>query len=234
MAKALERWTVLPHRSLERLSPAVMTVTGDMQMPLTGLERRMTVVRLRTGRLVIYSAIALAEPEMRELEAFGEPGFLVVPSRLHRYDAFIWKQRYPQLVVVAPSGARTRVEEVVQVDTSSPAFEDDAVSFVEVQGTAGEEGALEVNEGEQLTLVLNDVVGNLPKNAGVVLRALGFATEKPRVPRMIKRALVHDVGALRSQFEAWASRPVARILVSHGTPIVEGAREALAEMARSL
>src|SRR5687767_6781438 len=40
MAKALERWTVLPHRSLERLSAKVMTVTGDMQMPLTVLARR--------------------------------------------------------------------------------------------------------------------------------------------------------------------------------------------------
>ncbi len=234
MAKALEKWTVFPHRSLERLSPSLMTVTGDLQMPLTLLERRMTVVRLKGDRLVIYSAIALDEPRMTELESFGTPAFLVVPNHLHRSDALIWKRRYPGLRVVAPSGARAQVEQVVPVDTSAPEFQDDAVRFVEVPGTAGRESALEVREGERMTLVLNDIVGNLPKSHGFVLRALGFATDKPRIPRMIQRALVKDPQALRAQLEAWAEQPIERILVSHGQPILTAAREALRDMARSL
>lgn len=211
-----------------------MTVAGDLPMPLTLLERRMTVVRLKDGRLIIYSAIALDEPQMRVLEDFGTPSFLIVPNHLHRNDAFIWKQRYSKLLVVAPSGARTQVEEVVPVDTSTPDFHDDAVRFIEVPGTAGREGALEVREGERLTLVLNDIVGNLPKSHGFVLRALGFATDRPRVPRMVRRVLVKDPHALRAQLEAWAEQPVDRILVSHGRPILAAAQEALREMARSL
>lgn len=66
MAKALTQWTVLPHRPLERLSPTLMTVTGDLRMPLSLLERHMTVTRLNDGRLVIFSAMALDEPQMRE------------------------------------------------------------------------------------------------------------------------------------------------------------------------
>jgi hypothetical protein len=234
MAKALEEWTVLPHRPLERLSPSLMTVTGDIQMPLTLLERRMTVVRLRDGRLVIYSAIALDEQEMRVLEDFGSPAFLVVPNHLHRSDALIWKRRYPKLTVVAPAGARARVEEVVPVDTSTPDFRDAAVRFVEVEGTAGREGALEVREGEHVALVLNDIVGNLPKSSGFVLRALGFATDRPRVPRAIKQALVRDPHALRTQLEGWSQQPVERILVSHGRPILAGAQQVLRDMASSL
>jgi hypothetical protein len=113
-------------------------------------------------------------------------------------------------------------------------FHDDAVRFVEVPGTDGRESALEVREGDRMTLVLNDIVGNLPKSHGVVLRALGFATDRPRIPRMIKRALVKDENALRTQLDAWAEQPVERILVSHGLPIVSAAREALRAMARSL
>ena len=194
----------------------------------------MTVVRLKDGRLVIYSALALDETQMRALEDFGTPGFLIVPNHYHRRDAFVWKERYPESIVVAPSGAREHVEKVVPVDTSSPDFRDDTVRFVEVPGTAGREAALEVREGERLTLVLNDIVGNLPKNHGLVLRALGFATDRPRVPRMAKRALVKDVHALRAQLEAWAEQPVERILVSHGQPILAAAQEVLRDMARSL
>ena len=194
----------------------------------------MTVVRLKDGRLVVYSALALDETQMRALEDFGTPAFLVIPNRYHRLDAFSWKERYPNLIVVAPSGARARVEQVVPVDTCDPDFDDEAVRFVEVPGTAGREAALEVRAGQHLTLVLNDIVGNLPQDHGWVLRALGFASNAPRVPRMAKRVLVKDAPALRTQFEAWAEQPVERILVSHGRPIVSRAQEALRDMARSL
>lgn len=203
-------------------------------MPLTTLERRMTVVRLADGRLVIYSAIALDEGQMRELEAFGTPAFLIVPSHLHRLDAGAWKQRYPDLCVVAPSGSRARVEELVAVDTTSPAFGQDSLRFVELDGTGGREAALEVHEQGSITLLLNDVVGNLPASHGIVLRALGFAGARPRVPRAIKRALVQDPAALRARFEHWAKLPVRKIVVSHGTPVLEGAQQVLLELARSL
>jgi hypothetical protein len=233
MAKAHSEWKVLPHRPLERLSPSIMTVTGDIRMPLTVLERRMTVVRLNDGRLVIYSAMALDEEQMQVLEDFGVPAFLVVPSRFHRSDAFAWKQRYPKLVVVAPESARKQVEEVVPVDTTRPDL-GDGVRFIEVPGTAGAEGALEVREGDQLSLVLNDIVGNLPAESGFVLRALGFAGDKPRIPRAIRPALIKDKPALRAQLDEWADRPVHRILVSHGRPITERPTEVLHELASSL
>jgi hypothetical protein len=234
MAKAHAEWTVLPHRPLERLSPRLMTVTGDLRMPLTVLERRMTLVRLADGRLVVFSALALEAAELRKLEDFGKPAFLVVPNHIHRLDAFAWKQRYPELTVVAPSGARARVGEVVPVDTSTPDFHDETVRFMEVPGTNARESALEVREGGRLTLVLNDLVGNLPKSDGFLLRAFGFATDKPRIPRPVRRLLVKDARALRSQFEAWAEQPVERILVSHGRPIVADAGAVLRELARSL
>lgn len=211
-----------------------MTVTGDLRMPLCLLERRMTVIRLRDRRLVVYSALALDETQMTTLRDFGSPSFLIVPNRYHRQDAFAWKQRYPKLIVVAPSGARGHVESVVPVDTSTPDFQDDAVRLIEVPGTAGRELALEVHDGEGVTLILNDIVGNLPQHHGIVLRALGFATEAPRVPRMVKRMLMSDPHALRAQFEAWAEQPVERILVSHGRPILAAAQETLRELARSL
>jgi hypothetical protein len=203
-------------------------------MPLTTLERRMSVVRLDDGRLVIYSGIALDAVQMRELEAFGAPAFLIVPSHLHRLDAAAWKARYPGLCVVAPSGARARVEELVSVATSRPDFGQTSLRFVELEGTAAREAALEVHEQGSITLLLNDVVGNLPASHGFVLRAMGFAGAGPRVPRAIRRVLVEDPAALRARFEYWAKLPVSKIVVSHGSPVLEGAKQVLLELARSL
>lgn len=194
----------------------------------------MTVVRLPDARLIIYSAIALADPEMQALEAIGRPAFLIVPNHLHRLDALAWKVRYPALCVVAPPGARSNVEEVVPVDTTAPDFGASSVRFVVVEGTAEREAALEVDEAGATTLLLNDIVGNLPTNHGLVLRAMGFATPRPRIPRAVKLALIQDRQALSQQLEQWSTMPVSRILVSHGAPIVEGAPAVLRELAHSL
>lgn len=234
MPKTFATWTVLPHGPLEAIMPRIRTVTGQLAMPLTQLERRMTVVKLSDGRLVVYGAIALDEPRMRELENFGRPAFLVVPSHLHRQDAPAWKRRYPDLCVVAPSGARTRVEEVVPVDTCEPRFDDPTVRFVPLAGTADREAALEVEDGDGVTLILNDVVGNLPQSHGWVLRALGFATDGPRVPRMAKLALVKDARRLRTSFEHWSRQPIRRVLMSHGAPVLSDAPQVLDALARSL
>ena len=80
----------------------ILTVVGDLSMPLMHLPRRMSAVRLASGELIIFSAIALDEYGMDELEAFGRPAYLVVPSQMHRLDAPSYAKRYPDIGVVAP------------------------------------------------------------------------------------------------------------------------------------
>jgi hypothetical protein len=211
-------------------------------MPLRTLPRRMTVVRLRDGRLVIFSAIALDEAEMRRLEDFGTPAFLIVPSDHHRMDAKIWKERYPALRVIAPPGARAAVEEAVPVDASvgdrGADFGDPSVRLVIVPGTGGREAALEIRRPGGFTLVVNDVVGNIGDARGFggwLLKRMGFAGDEPHVPAPVKLNMVESKKALRAQFLAWADdAALRRILVSHGDPIEDDPRAALKALAAAL
>lgn len=207
-------------------------------MPFTSFPRRMTAVRLRDGRLVIFSAIALAEADMGELERFGRPAFLVVPNEQHRMDAEVWKERYPALEVVAPSGAGSKVADVVMVDSTAPDFDDPDVQFVTVRGTREGEAALLVRDARGTTLVVNDIIGNIPNSKGLrgaFMRFVGFAGDAPQVPRVVKRFLVKDKEALREQLLAWAAvESLERILVSHGDVIDERPREVLRTLATSL
>ena len=116
MPDILEKWDVMPHGPLVEADDGILTVDGEIVMPLGRFPRRMTVVTLAGGGTAIYSAIALDAPEMARIEAMGPPAILIVPSDAHRMDAAIWKQRYPDLRVLTPPGAAQKVGDVVPVE----------------------------------------------------------------------------------------------------------------------
>ena len=68
-------WSVLPHRPIEKLQPNLWTVEADL--PQGPIKRRMGIARLADGRLVFLNAIALDEPSMVQIEAWGEPAFAI-------------------------------------------------------------------------------------------------------------------------------------------------------------
>src|SRR5688572_29788397 len=96
MSKFNEEWKVEPYGPLEQLDDGLLTVAGDIRMPLGNFPRRMTVVGLSDHRAAIWSAMPLREPDMRKIEAVGDPAFLIVPGIAHRLDIKPWKQRYPE------------------------------------------------------------------------------------------------------------------------------------------
>ena len=119
-----DQWTVLPHGPLREIDYGLLTVVGQIPMPLGNFPRRMTVVGLSGKRTALFSPIPLVEPEMERIERLGEPCFLVVPGGFHRLDARPYKLRYPKARVVAPPGARELVSEAVAVDLTSDRFDD--------------------------------------------------------------------------------------------------------------
>lgn len=239
MAKPFTDWTVLPHGKLTRLEDNLLTVTGVLRMPPMGdVERRMTVVRLSTGRLIVYSAIALDEDEMNALERFGTPAYLIVPSDLHRMDAKIWKDRYPAMTVIAPAGARARIEKIVPVDASSIDFGDPTVRFVPVPGTGEREAALVVETHGGTTLILSDLIFNLANRRGVsgwLFKTVGLTGDEPHIAPPVRMRQVRNKDALREQLERWAHLPnLKRVIISHGDIITEDSAQVLGRIAKDL
>jgi hypothetical protein len=238
MTAPLDTWKVLPHGKVSNVDSNVQTVVGQIHMPIGEFERRMTVARLREGRLVVYSAIALDEDEMAALERFGTPDWLVVPGDHHRLDARIWKQRYPRMRVAAPAGACEMVNDVVPVDSTAPDFGDPDVHWITVPGTRAHEAALTVRGERGTTLVVNDLIANIRHEHGFggwLLRLMGFAADEPNIPGVRRLAMIKDSQALREQLLAWSEiDDLHCILVSHGEPIVDDPRGELRRLAASL
>jgi hypothetical protein len=238
MTEPSQHWKVRPHGELSAIDDGMLTVVGPIRMPIGSFPRRMTVVRLADARLVVWSAMALRETEMAKFDAFGRAAFLIVPNDHHRLDAGGWKERYPQMQVVAPEGSRAKVEKIVPVNTTAPDFADPNVQFVTVAGTHDREAALIVHTPNGTTLVLNDLVGNIRDASGIsgwLLGLAGFAGTSAQIPRVVKANLVYDTSALRTQLLQWADvHSLKRILVSHGEPIETNPQQTLRDLAGSL
>ncbi|MEO6377740.1 MAG: hypothetical protein ABIO37_06920 [Caulobacteraceae bacterium] len=238
MTAPFKTWKVLPQGKLTEVDENILTVVGEIRMPIGDLPRRMTVVRLADGRLVIFSAIALDEDEMLALETYGTPAFLIVPSDRHRLDARIWKYRYPNAQVITPEGARSKVESEVPVDATTADFGDPEVRLIDVPGTRAHEAALEITGAKGSTLVVNDIIGNIRGEQGFggwLLRLMNFAGDEPHIPGPIQAAIVRDKAELGAQLLRWADLPgLKRILVSHGSIIDEDAPGVLRKLAASL
>jgi hypothetical protein len=230
-------WRVLPHGKLEKLASDLWRIQGMLDRP--PMPRAMTIARMRDGRLVIHSAVAVGEDAMKEIEALGEVAVLLVPSGYHRIDAPRFVRRYPRLRVFCPRGARARVSQVVRVDGTYDDFAgDDRVRLDHIDGVGDFEGTMRVRSEDGTTLVFNDVLFNLPHGSGLgglALRLVGSSGDA-RVTRIARTFIVKDPRALARRFVALAnSAPdLARIVVSHGDVIDKEPGEVLRRVAGTL
>jgi hypothetical protein len=238
MPDALETWRVMPHGELTAVADGVLTVAGEIAMPLGRFPRRMTVIRLADGGTAIWSAIALDEAQMARIEALGAPKFLIVPNRAHRLDSRIWKQRYPDLRIIAPPSAREAVGAVVPVDATDDIIRDPDIAF-DLIDQKEDEFALRVHRADGTTLIVNDSIGHVrhPHGIGakIMARLLGFGVKRPQVPRVIRRMMIDNPAALAAQMRRWADLPdLRRIIVSHGDPITRDPAGELRRLAATL
>lgn len=223
MAKAFTTWTVLQHDPIRELSENLWTCEGAI--PKMALRRVSSFARLGDGGLVLHNAMALDEPSLRRLMAWGTPKILLVPNAFHRLDARIVKDRFPDLRVLCPAAARKKVEEVVAVDGTYEDFPaDERVKLHYLDGLAKREGVLEVKSDDGTTLVFNDVVFNQPHMPGIeglAFRLMG-SSGGPKVTFIARTFLAKDRKALRAHLERLAAIPdLRRIVVMHGEMMIE-------------
>lgn len=230
-------WKVLPSDPIEKLEDNLWRVEGALESG--PIRRVMTVVRLDDGRLVIHNGIALPEEGMAELEAWGKPAFLIVPNGYHRMDAARYKARYPEVKVLCPTAARKRVEKLVKVDGDYDDFaQQPDVRLEHLKGTGDGEGVMIVRSPGGVTLVLNDVLFNMPHRSGLsgfMLKHVTASTGGPKISRLAKMFFVKDADALRAHLERLAEIPeLTRIIVSHHEVITDDCKRALDQAAATL
>jgi hypothetical protein len=237
MPKPPRPWIVLPHGPLKRLDENLYSIEGDVP-GIPGLRRRMVVVRRSDGGLLFFNAVPVDEEALAQLRALGRPAQLVIPQQLHMIDAHAFRERLG-VRVYAPASARARIAERVAVDGAFgelPA--DPAVSLVTVAGFKTGEGLAVVRSEGRVSLVVADVVLNVPNAPGprgLLFRLLGFTGDRPKLPALVRLRVLRDPAALRAQLEELAQTPgLTRIVPSHGAVVDRDPAGVLRAIAASL
>lgn len=223
----MSNWHVLGHGPINELESNLWEVEGEV--PGLPLRRRMTLVRLGDGSLVVHSAICLNEAAQRKLDAWGTVRYVIVPNGWHRLDAAAYAERYPDARILCPDPARKLVSKKVRVDGNLSLIPPDPVlTCAPLAGTSNEEHVLTVRSSEHTTLVFCDTVFNLPKLPGFKGWVYGLigSTGAPKVTPLLRLVAVRNGSVLRERLEALAATPALyRVVPGHGA-VVEGASAA--------
>ncbi len=232
MTVGYKTWTVLTHQPIEILAPNVWRVEGRLNASNT---RVMTLVRLRDGRIVIHNAVALDEPSMARIDAWGEVAAILVPNRFHRMDAHIMRTRYPRAKVFAPSGALAAAAKATPIDGGyADVPMDDTVSVRDLDGIGKREGVVVARSSDGATAVFCDTLLNLPKLSGLMGMML-HPTGTLSVPRPTSLLFAKDRTALRADLERIASEEgLIRLIPGHGAVVAVDAPRRLREAAGRL
>jgi hypothetical protein len=222
---------IYPHGLLEPLAPNIWQVKGSLPFPLP---RYMTVVRLDSGKLLIYSAMAMDEGGVKALEALGDPAFMVVPHPSHAMDAPFYKARYPHIKVIAAADAQARLSADVPVDGPPELLLPPlGVRHHIARGMKSQEIVLDVaTAAGGRALFFTDLFAASTSGSSLMMRLLGTPGQCG-VPRIVKFRQVSDKKAVRSFLRELAGLENIEILSgTHGPPVKSACREALEEAAR--
>ena len=230
--------TVYPYHPLKSLAANLWQVEGALA---NGLPRNMTVYRLRDGRLLLYSVVAMHPADMEALEKLGRPAIMVMPHDRHQMDAPFYKRRYPDLRVLAPDPRHPRK---VPVDGDLGELAAFGINAYVLPGTTYHEAVLElpVEAGQGgdcgglpgIALCTTELLGNLaglpglPRLMRLLLRLIGPPGGGLGVARVVRWREVSDRKRVRAWMKSLAERPELRmVLVGHGSPVTDDARAAL-------
>jgi hypothetical protein len=89
---------------LNELAPDLWVMDGAWNGSAFG--RRMTVIRLSDGSIVVHNAFRLEEKDLAKISQLGEVKWIVVPNRFHSSEAYFFQEKFPAARIMASRWAK--------------------------------------------------------------------------------------------------------------------------------
>ncbi len=220
--------TYEPLDTLKRAANEVWIVDGPLiRFGMAGLKTafptRMTVIRLKEGRLFIHSPTALPGSLKAEIDALGEVAFIVAPNRIHYWWVPDWREAYPRARIWLAPRVREQAGERIGFQAEELAGEtgypwDGEIATLPIEGSYMTE--VEFFHHESRTLVLTDLIENFePHKLGWFMRLLtwlgGVRDPDGQMPRDM-RATFRDKRKLRAAVDRMIAWAPERVIIAHG------------------
>ncbi len=203
------------HGSPDELTDGLWQVRGALPIPLP---RYMTILRLASGGLMIYSAIAMTDEGMDQLEALGRPEVIVAPHLYHCLDVGFYKQRYPDIQLIAPRPVKDKLASLgVSTDADISALSEHGIRYAMVRGSNCAEVMLDLDTAAGRALVFTDCLSARSKR-GFLLKLLG-PPDDVGTPRIVRYRQIDDKPALAKFFAKLGESEVDMLVMAHTPPI---------------
>ena len=190
---------------------------------------RMAVARLSTGRVWVWSPVALTVELALAVEAIGPVSDIVSPNKLHHLFLAEWSHRWPEARLHAPPGlARKKAPLRFATELGD---DDDSRWRADIdQATFG--GSLFMDEvvffhRASRTVIFGDLIQRFPEQAatgwkGLVMRLDGLVGPHGSTPRDWRLSFVSRRQARTARRTVLAWKP-QRLVIAHGECATSGA-----------
>jgi len=188
----------------------------------------MTVVRLADRQLAIHSVIPCSDVTEAAIRALGEVRYLIVPNLQHTRFINEWQPRYPDAQVAMP--AATQLKQPVSPKHTTQPVNHDNLLCLPVNGIPRLQEYVFFHP-QSRTLILTDLAFNLGGEMslwGKSFLQLNGAYNRFTPSRLLK-LWIKERAAFRSSIQQIMQWDFEQIIISHGTPITEDARQVFSE-----
>jgi hypothetical protein len=217
--------------SFHQLAPHLYVWNGEWYNTL--FKRRMTLIQLRSGGLLVHSAIRLKESDYAKIEALGKVEMIVVPNALHGDDAPFYKLRYPEAKLLAPRALFKKLKKHCKVDgllqEGWPEYIRSEIDSLEFSGTRFLEEFVFFHS-QTRTLLVTDLVFNMRQDPGGFMRSFMkfnkiFLRFGPS--RIFRHLFVNDAAKAAASLKRILEWDFDRVIMSHGTILETGGKKAI-------
>jgi hypothetical protein len=194
---------------------------------------RMAVARLSTGRLWVWSPIALTDELATAVEALGTVSYIVSPNKLHHLFLAEWSDRWPDARLYAPPGLARKKPQLrfaaeLGDGSSSPwRVEIDQTVF---RGSLFLEEVVFFHRASR-TAIFGDLIQRFPEQAakgwkGLMMRLDGLVGPEGSTPREWRLSFLPRGPARAARRTVLGWKP-QRLLIAHGECAARGATETI-------
>jgi hypothetical protein len=216
---------------MRQLGEDLWVVERPLRVGGVALGTRMTVVRLRDGSLFLHSPVALDDTLRAWLPSLGTPRYAVAPNLFHHLFVGDYRDAFPQMqLYAAPGLAKKRPDLTIDATLS----DEPPPQWAEQLDQELFKGFPTVNEvafchRASRSLLTCDLAFNLGPEAPFATRMVfRLAGAYGRLgPTRLEKLLIRDRAAARGSIERILGWDFDRVVVTHGTVLESGGREAL-------
>lgn len=218
-------------RGLTTFAPGVWLATDPVRILGTHLGATMAVVELADDELLVFSPVALTPERKATVQALGTVAHLYAPNTYHFMWLAEWAAAFPEARVHGPQALGDkrpdlRLDRLHDRDPLGALSQ--TLDEVHIDGFLLEESVLVHRPSK--TLLVADLVHNIgrPQHwwTKTYSRMMGFY-DRVALSRVLRWTAFRDPAAARRSLAQLATCDFDRLVVGHGQPLENGARNAL-------